>query len=378
MFCVFSMNAQKKDIKLNKNSYPEFSWDTVPVGLHFSAKGGFSPEQVDFVSKFPIFCIEKHQGVSAFKDARKGAFVATKAIKEKNPKAKLLFYWNSNIDGGKNYFGHQILAEGYHPEWKLTGSKDVLVRGYQETYDSSNAEFRKWWVSIPVEAVKEGNMDGVFIDAIPHFYRDEKQHTKILGAEKLKKVQDGVAIMAEDLARQLGNDKILIFNNMNEGGRAFEGDVANLADGGMIENFCNFYLKGTTKESALAQIEQLRLAAKNKKVMMVKGWPRYSYRRTTERENVSMETIDKHIKEDITFPLSCFLIGAGEYAYFVYSWGYRTAHGNMVDYPEYSKPLGEPLGDYKRDGWVFTRKFKYADVWLDLENRKAKIDWKKK
>jgi hypothetical protein len=29
------------------------------------------------------------------------------------------------------------------------------------------------------------------------------------------------------------------------------------------------------------------------------------------------------------------------------------------------------------NGWVLTRKYKYADVWVDLETREAKIDWKK-
>ncbi len=374
---AISLNAQNKNIKLNASAYPEFSWDTVPVALHFSSKSDFKPEQIKFLARFPVFCVEKHQGVSKYKDARKGAFSVTKAIKEINPKAKLLFYWNSNIDGGKNYFGHQILDDKYHPEWKLTGTKDVLVRGHQETYDASNSEFRKWWVSIPVEAVKEGNMDGVFIDAIPHYFRDEKQHTKILGEEKLKEVRKGVSLMAEDLALQLGNDKILLFNNMNEGGRSFEEEVAVFSDGGMIENFCNFSLKGTTKETAIAQIEQLRIAGKSKRMLMVKGWPRYSYRRPEQRSGISMQTITEHIKEDITFPLACFLSGAGEYAYFVYSWGYRSAHGSLVDYPEYHKPLGKPLGDYTRKGWQLSRKFEHADVWVDLENQKAKIDWKK-
>ncbi|MFI3291641.1 MAG: putative glycoside hydrolase [Opitutales bacterium] len=374
---AFTCNAKADQLKLKNDAYPEFSWDTVPVALHFSSRYDFSEAQVEFLAKFPVFCVEKHQGVSVHNDARKGAFVLTKAIKELNPKAKVLFYWNSNIDGGKNYFGHQILAKGHHPEWKLRGTEDVLVRGYQETFDTTVPEFRKWWVSIPVEAVKEGNMDGVFIDAIPHFFREEAKHVKILGEEKYKAVQQGVATMAQDLALQLGDDKILLFNNMNEGGRDFEKDLAGIADGGMIENFCNFSLNITTKESSLAQIDQLGIAAKQKRIMMVKGWPRYSYRRSEQREGIPEETIDAHVKEDIIFPLSCFLMGAGEYAYFVYSWGYRSAQGSLLDYPEYSKPLGKPLGDYTRNGWILTRKFEYADVWVDLENVKAKIDWKK-
>ena len=29
------------------------------------------------------------------------------------------------------------------------------------------------------------------------------------------------------------------------------------------------------------------------------------------------------------------------------------------------------------NGWVLTRKYEHADVWVDLENKTSKIDWKK-
>ena len=44
-------------------------------------------------------------------------------------------------------------------------------------------------------------------------------------------------------------------------------------------------------------------------------------------------------------------------------------------YPEFDKPLGPPLGDAIRNGWTYQREFEHASVFVDLENKTAKIDW---
>jgi hypothetical protein len=51
--------------------------------------------------------------------------------------------------------------------------------------------------------------------------------------------------------------------------------------------------------------------------------------------------------------------------------------GVMEWYPELDKPLGKPLNEMQTNGWILTRKYQHASVWVDLENKKAKIDWKK-
>ena len=53
--------------------------------------------------------------------------------------------------------------------------------------------------------------------------------------------------------------------------------------------------------------------------------------------------------------------------------------GALVEFQDFKKPLGPPLGAYKRQSegkWIFTRKFKYADVWVDLEQEEGRITWK--
>jgi len=59
------------------------------------------------------------------------------------------------------------------------------------------------------------------------------------------------------------------------------------------------------------------------------------------------------------------------------AWGYRDTHGSLDWYPEFDKPLGDPKGDARRDGWQYSREFEHCKVWVDLEQEKAKIDWYK-
>ena len=89
--------------------------------------------------------------------------------------------------------------------------------------------------------------------------------------------------------------------------------------------------------------------------------------------------IEQKSKDQLEFYHACFLIGAQPQSYFQWNWGWNLADGNLVEYPELVKPLGSPKGAYKRvnaEGWIFTREFEHASVWLNTETRKAKITWK--
>ena len=48
-----------------------------------------------------------------------------------------------------------------------------------------------------------------------------------------------------------------------------------------------------------------------------------------EYEHLQYDELERIARNDIVFPLACFLIGAGEYAYFCYSWGYRDTDGGV-------------------------------------------------
>jgi hypothetical protein len=50
-------------------------------------------------------------------------------------------------------------------------------------------------------------------------------------------------------------------------------------------------------------------------------------------------------------------------------------NGCLEWYPEFDKPLGEPLSDMVEDGWRLSREFKHASVWVDLETGASEIKW---
>lgn len=115
-------------------------------------------------------------------------------------------------------------------------------------------------------------------------------------------------------------------------------------------------------------------AGKQGKMVVMKGWPGFNW---TEKEirNVPYETLLARAKENMTFPLACFLVAAQEHSYFCYTWGYRENHGSLDWYDEFEKPLGSPKADAIRNGWIYRRSFEHADVWVNLEMKEAKIDW---
>jgi hypothetical protein len=76
--------------------------------------------------------------------------------------------------------------------------------------------------------------------------------------------------------------------------------------------------------------------------------------------------------------LLAFLIGAQEFSYFQYGWGWRLETGPLVTYPALTQQIGEPLGEHtplEPDGWRFTRDFEHVRVTVDLEQRTGLLDW---
>ncbi|MDX9747539.1 MAG: putative glycoside hydrolase [Paludibacter sp.] len=374
LLAFLSVNGQ------NKKGYPEFSWDKIPVCIHLHKKtGDFSTSEAKFIARFPIVCIEKSQAVDVYNGMEQGTFNASQIIKKFNPKSKVLFYWNSRIDYGQLYSFGNILDENAHPEWAMTDLKGELVtvqNGRRKTYDPTIPGFRKWWVKIPVQAVAKGKLDGVFVDAVLQYAGGENVKVKQYGEQKYREIMSGVFDMMGELKNQLGKDQLVIANALRgtnaapDNGRIFYPYI----DGAMIEHFCD--LSGRSKDVIARDIELLQDAAEKGKIVIAKGWPRLNFTNTAEIRAMSQKQLEDMSRADIVFPLATFLVGAGKYAYFCYSWGYDHTQGGMIDYPEYNKPLGEPLGPAQKNGYIYTREFKNASVFTDIENRIGKIDWK--
>ena len=122
------------------DALPPFSWDHVPVYAHVGkTSDDFTPRQLDFLAKhFDFITIEKAQAIQKYGNTEAGFVVAVREIKKRNPKAKVLFYWNASLDTSSRRGGYQAMrtfpADVDHPgsavgiDVGAHGSHDATVR----------------------------------------------------------------------------------------------------------------------------------------------------------------------------------------------------------------------------------------------------------
>ena len=348
--------------------FPKFSWDTVPTYYMFGNQNKLlTGKQVRFIAERTSFlCIEKSHGMKPLGAAELGAKHEAAAFRKINPDMKVLFYFNAayawpytsyNKDFTKERIDDAPDLKKYLIPHPKTGQLAEQFGAF--CFDVLNPDFRDWWVKTVTKGVRESGCDGAFID---------QMHGSVkLRKSKSLEIQKAMGEMMADLKKSLGSDKILLANNAySEDAK----DVYPVSDAIMFENYANVK---SSKESLLSEWAQMRRNAKAGKISVfrlgVEG---------TGRKNIK-PNMPKLAKEKVEFALACYLIGAQPYSYFMYSWGWKVASGALVDYPEFHRPLGPPLGRAKRttpDGWEFTRDFEHASVWVNTETREAKITWR--
>ncbi|GAA3651531.1 putative glycoside hydrolase [Flavivirga jejuensis] len=362
-----------QSIGQTNKKYPKFSWDKVPIAFHFGKKGSLTNSEAKFITSHSNFIVlEKGHGLPQYKNTETGIEETAKKLKKLNPNIKVIFYWNAFLDYPM-YEAHNVYEN--HPEWWLKTKDDAydLKNGNIRRYDLSNPEVRKWWIETAKKEILNGSTDGVFMDAFIQVA--SKANIKLWGQEKYDAIQQGLKDLIKETRTALGSDKLIVYNGIrsipnNNTGNNFPDHT----DAVMIEHFG--ILKSNSKESMLQDIQEMEKAGKTGKIVVFKGWPAEYTWMDKDFMAKSLKEKQKISKENITFPLASFLAGAQENSYFIYNWGYRFKHGATNWYPEFDKPLGKPLHDMKVNGWQLTRDFEHASIWVDLETKDAKIDWK--
>ena len=354
--------------------YPDFRWDTVPVAFHFGkSEGLMTKEEAEFVAARSNFiCLEKGHASQAFGDTEAGIEAEARQLKKLNPNMKVIFYWNSFLDYG-TYKAHEEYDK--HPDWWLRtlGGELDLKQGRLRRYDLSNAKVRDWWTEIAAASVIDGSCDGVFMDAFPQV--TSQANRRQWGDEKFEAMQQGLKDLVRETRLKIGDDKLIVYNGIRSTPRWSAGfDYQEHADAAMIEHFGDF--QSASKEMMLQDVREMERAGKAGKIVVMKGWPGFTF---VDREAMRKPPAEKRrlAKENLLFPLACFLVGAQENCYFVYNWGYRIEHGCLEWYPEFDKPLGEPLSEMAQDGWELSREYRHASVRVDLETKEARIRWRK-
>jgi hypothetical protein len=354
--------------------YPEFNWDTVPVAFHFGKNGSAmtAAEAQIVASRSNLICLEKGHAGEQFEFTEDGIEQEARRLKQFNPNMKVIFYWNAFLDYPM-FRAHQEYQR--HPEWWLRTLDGKLDKkhGSLMRYDLSNADVRAWWTDVAHKAVVAGSCDGVFMDAFPQIVADANR--KRWGDEKYEAIQQGLVSTIKETRAKIGADKLIFYNGIRSTSRGQIGsEFTQDTDAAMIEHFGHF--QSSSKESMLNDIEAMMKAGKQGKIVVFKAWPGFSWVDKTAMKK-PLEVKRRLAAENITFPLAAFLVGAQEHSYFIYSWGYRMRLGCLEWYPEFDKPLGEPLGELAKNGWTLGREFKHASVSVNLETKKADINWQK-
>ena len=369
-------------VKLEKKAhYPKFSWDKVPLYMMFADDDRLlTDEEVEKIAGASDFiCVEKQHGKKVYGDAVLGLKHETEAFKKVNSKTISLGYFNSAIAYSFNRYTNMLTPDKIDqvPELKKltlnhpkTGEPVMMGKAFY-TFDALNPELRAWWSDAAADMIKESGADGIFIDQM-------HGHTWLYSKDKKAEVADGVVDMMRQLKQKIGEDKIFLANNGARNERIFE-----IADAFMFEH----YKKEAThtKEKILEDWQLMAKISDAGKICIC----RYSAPADLDSPLAKSSRMDKKkhkaaeweelSKKKLPYYLAIYLIGAEPYTYFQWGWGWCLSTGPLVDYPEFNRPLGKPLGKYKRvhpEGWEFTREFEHVSVWIDLEKEDAKLDWR--
>jgi hypothetical protein len=143
--------------------YPDFSWDTLPLYMHVRKADAFTDQELEYLASFPLITLEKTTGMRSSGSTDQGTIDAAIGIKQRNPRAKVLFYRNVIVHYGGYSFDSQ-LGQINQPFLVNRRGKGQLIRGRVEAYDLSNPKVIDWWVESATAVARHRAIDGVFFD----------------------------------------------------------------------------------------------------------------------------------------------------------------------------------------------------------------------
>lgn len=352
------------------DGFPVFTWDHVPLYAHLGIGDGLEPDQYDFLADH--FNLITFTGGITRASVEPKITAAARTIKQRNPNTKVLFYWASDMPKHQWKQSNATFPDGGYLHVRRRG-RDSLV------FDVCRQDVREWWSDVAAKAVRDYSCDGIFVDGATAG-TPGGPWSRLLGKEKAAVMDAGVFAMLREARKKMGPDKLIIFNPLHGHDRK-RGPLGEqylpVTDGAMVDDFDRAAnVKQQSKEYMANTIEVMRKAAQDGKIIIFKAWPGFTWWSDKEMMKKPHDELHRVASERITFPLACFLAGAGPNCYFCYTWGWLGKYGTFDWYPEFDKPLGPPEGEAKRDGWTYQREFAHASVFVDLEEKSAKIDWR--
>jgi hypothetical protein len=345
---------------------PPFSWNKVPIYKMFGdGKRLLSDAELNIVAgSLDFLCIEKNHGLKELGCAKLGAAREIARFKKIDPKIFGLFYFNSAyaypFTTESKVFGNKVIAEPFRSFLLLdpqTGQPKRL--NTVPMFDVLKPEFRTWWAETIGKGVRETGADGVFVDQMHGFaWERPRQRLEVAAAQ---------AEMMRMAKKAIGPEKILLLSPIDESPALFE-----IGDAFMFEHYNADQL---SKEAIVRDWDVMKKISAAGKISV---WRIGVNKEPEGAKFVSGADFEKFARKRLSYHLAAFLIGAQPYSYFQYNWGWTLQDGCLVDYPEFSKPLGAPKAEATRPdpaAWIFTREFEKASVRVDLATGQGEIHW---
>jgi hypothetical protein len=360
---------------------PAFSWDRVPLYMHIRKSSGFTPEELHYLAGFPLVAFEKTTGAKEYGSTEKGTLEAARAIKRLNPAAKILYYRNVIVHYG-GYAANAQLADIPAPFLISGDGRTKLVRNTVEAYDLTNPQLRDWWVANVRQVGADQAIDGVFLDGNVKVL-EQAYLLKEIGAAKKEAVVAGYHEMMQATRAALGPGKLMLANLVRarfpDSGLGWLGAF----DGSYLEGFETTVGTIPRQEYVAKGIAAAQEAARRGVIVAFTAGVGKVVAGETGNDQLTDEIRNRATKEAetqrrLTYCLAMFLICAEKYSYFLAHDGYDAATSStwLRRPPEFDRPLGPPTGKAQQKGYVYTRDFRQASVWLDVEKEQAHITWR--
>ena len=364
-------------------SFPDFSWNKTPRWLAVRNRDQYSQGQIDSITNnYQLVMMEK-SNQNGLERTQEGMSRFAASLKATSPNIKTIAYWNTSLlyqdfEASDSFdddnWSETLVDEDGAVTFRL--QRNLLLRHNREL-----PEVRDWWVNTALDLAEDPNIDGLFIDLAstsnPYFYDSFGEPT------------DANAKMFDAVRKGMPATKMLVGNALSNEHINGNRQVMEVFDGSYLERWDfpsrNSLFNATEADSIVNSIQMMREALSLGKLINIQSPPSGL---GIENDPIpggsaNFDARRAHASKWVDFPLAVFLIAANENAYFGYNVGVNAIEQGFNDdiwdtsfVDQFNRPLGPPLADPIRKGYVFTRSYTNADVWVDVEKRKANIFWK--
>ena len=308
-----------------------------------STPAALTTAQARYISRFPFAVINHKQSLRSAppnSNEEQKQLAAIAAIKRTNASCTTLFYLNSLIDfSSLNLHNEFAAANG---SWWLKHDDGTYVMqhgGSSYTFDLNVHASRQVWLNTALASLRNGSVDGVFVDKAGTQVRMQG-----VGAARLAAWNAGHDAMLADLRQLAAPDKVIVLNNRHGHG-----------EGQLFERW------GNQEDHDLMNITQdINQLAANSRAGVV------SLVRAGGATPGSSATPD---------PQACaaglaqmlVAVAAPNTAFFSCTVDFNSAHTwlSLLAEPIYTAPLGVPVSadaNYDSDSGLLTRRFSSGTV----------------